>query len=66
VLIKIASSRVQDVADLSRMLGLASEEELARVRATVARYVPNEIDDLESLIYLGQVEMGKVPKEASN
>jgi len=48
------------------MLGLASEEELARVRATVARYVPNEIDDLESLIYLGQVEMGKVPKEASN
>jgi len=65
-LIKIASSRVQDVADLSRMLGLASEEELARVRATVARYVPNEIDDLESLIYLGQVEMGKVPKEASN
>lgn len=66
MLIKIASSRVQDVADLSRMLGLASEEELARVRATVARYVPNEIDDLESLIYLGQVEMGKVPKEASN
>lgn len=65
-MIKIASSRVQDVADLSRMLGLASEEELARVRATVARYVPNEIDDLESLIYLGQVEMGKVPKEASN
>ena len=65
-MIKMASSRVQDVADLSRMLGLASEEELARVRATVARYVPNEIDDLESLIYLGQVEMGKVPKEASN
>lgn len=64
VLMKIASSRVQDVADLSRMLGLASEGELARVRATVARYVPDETDDLESLIYLGQVEMGKVPKEA--
>lgn len=58
--------KIPHVADLSRMLGLASEEELARVRATVARYVPDEIDDLESLIYLGQVEMGKVPKEASN
>lgn len=63
VLMKIAVSRVQDVADLSRMLGLASEEELARVRAVVARYAPSEAEDLESLIYLGQVEMGKREKE---
>ena len=61
VLMKMISVRVQDMADVSRMLGLASEEELARVRAVVARYAPNEADDLESLIYLGQVEMGKVP-----
>lgn len=58
-LMKIAVSRAQDVADLSRMLGLASEEELARVRAVTARYAPHEAEDLESLIYLGQVEMGK-------
>lgn len=63
VLMKIASSRAQDVADIARMLGLASEETLARVRAAVACYAPDDIDDLTSLIYLGQVEMGKVPKE---
>jgi hypothetical protein len=55
---KLAASRVQDAADLSRMLGLASEEDLARVRAVVARYAPDEADDVESLIYLGRVEMG--------
>jgi len=58
VLMKLAASRVQDTADLSRMLGLASEEDLAPVRAVVARYAPDEADDLESLIYLGRVEMG--------
>ena len=61
VLMKMISVRVQDTADVSRMLGLASEEELTRVRQVVARYAPEEADDLESLIYLGQVEMGKIP-----
>lgn len=60
VLMKMASSRVQDTADVSRMLGLASDEELARVRKVAARYAPEEVEDLESLIYLGQVEMGRV------
>ena len=63
VLMKLIVSRVQDVADLTRMLGLASEEELARVRAAVAHYAPHESEDLESLIYLGQVEMDKRTKE---
>jgi hypothetical protein len=63
VLIKISVSRIQDVADLARMLGLASEDELARVRAAVARYAPAEAEDLESLIYLGQMEMGRRAKE---
>lgn len=63
VLMKVASSRAQDVADLSRMLGLASEKELARVRDVVARYAPDEADDVESLIYLGQVEMSTPPQE---
>jgi hypothetical protein len=56
VIMKLAASRLQDTADLSRMLGLASDEELARVRATVARYARDELDDLESLIYLGRFE----------
>jgi hypothetical protein len=61
VLMKMTSSRIQDTADITRMLGLASDEELARVREVVTRYAPEETEDLESLIYLGQVEMGKVP-----
>jgi len=63
VLMKMISSRGLDFGDLTRMLGLASEEELERVREVVARYTPDEVDDLESLIYLGQVEMGKVAME---
>ena len=62
ILMKIVAYRIQDAADISRMLGLASDDELARVRAVVARYAPNETEDLESLIYLGQVEMGKTKK----
>jgi hypothetical protein len=65
VLMKMGAVRVQDMADVSRMLGLASEEKLARVQAIVARYAPDEVDDLESLIYLGQVEMGKVSPDES-
>jgi len=61
VLMKMAALRTRDFGDLGTMLGLASEKELARVRQVVTRYTPTETDDLESLIYLGQVEMGKVP-----
>jgi hypothetical protein len=39
------------------------EEELARVRSVVAQSALDEAGDLESLIYLGQVEMGKRAKE---
>ncbi len=61
VIMKLAASRVQDTADLSRMLGLASDAELARVRRIVARYTPDDLADLESLIYLGRVEMQETP-----
>jgi hypothetical protein len=57
VIMKLAASRLQDTADLSRMLGLAADEELTRVRAVVARYAPDDLADLESLIYLGRFEM---------
>ena len=57
VLMKMESSRGRDVGDLTTMLGLASDEELDRVRAVVARYAPAEKDDLESLIYLGRFEI---------
>ena len=57
VLMKMASARAQDMADLARMLGLASETRLARVRDVVRRYAPGETEDLEALIYLGQLEI---------
>jgi hypothetical protein len=56
VLSKLTVSRVQDLADISRMLGLANEDDVARVRQVVARYTPDEVEDLESLIDLGQLE----------
>src|SRR5207248_1329930 len=54
VLMKLEASRVQDLGDLARMLGLAPVAELERVRSAVRRYAPEATDDLESLIYLGQ------------
>jgi hypothetical protein len=57
VIMKLAASRLQDTADLSRMLGLASDADLARVRQAVARYASDDLADLESLIYLGRYEM---------
>jgi len=57
VIMKLIASRVQDTADLSRMLGLASDADLTRVRQVVARYAPDDLADLESLIFLGRFEM---------
>ena len=57
VLLKLESGRAQDVADLSRMLGQADDEALARVRAAVSRYQPDAANDVESLISLGRLEL---------
>ncbi len=56
VLMKFVASRAQDVADIARMLGQATEEQLGQVRAAFARWLPGEDEDLESLILLGQLE----------
>lgn len=57
VLMKMETSRPQDLGDLSRMLGLAEEDDLEQVRDVVTRYMPDAAEDLESLIYLGRLEM---------
>lgn len=57
VLMKMETSRTQDLADLSKMLGLATAEDLRLVRETVARLMPDAAEDLESLIHLGGLEM---------
>ncbi len=56
VLMKLDAMRAQDWADISRMLGLASDADLDQVRAVVARYSPEDSGDLESLIFIGQKE----------
>ncbi len=56
VLMKLASMHAQDWADISRMLGLAPEADLNRVREVIARYSPQDSEDLESLIYIGKKE----------
>ncbi len=57
ILMKLSASRTQDLADVSRMLGLAKEKELIIIRQVVETYLPSAIEDLESLIMLGKLEL---------
>ena len=59
VLMKVMSSRTQDLADASRMLGLAGEDERRATRRVFARWWPDALEDLESLILLGELEIGE-------
>jgi hypothetical protein len=63
VLLKMIAARGRDIGDLTTMLGLANAEALTEIRTTVARYTPEDRDDLETLIYLGQREM-QPPKQS--
>jgi hypothetical protein len=57
VLMKLEASRMTDISDISRMLGQASDLELDEVRKTIEMYDRNSMEDLESLIQLGKIEM---------
>ena len=57
VLMKLSASRPQDLADVSRMLGLASEKDLSEVRQVIALYLPTATEDLDGLIALGKLEI---------
>lgn len=58
VLMKLEASRAIDIADLSRMLGQADQPTLDRVRAAVRAWRSADLEDLESLIHLGKLELG--------
>ena len=62
---KLEASRAQDLADVSRMLGGASEGELEPVRQVVGTYMPEAAEDLESLIALGRMEREGEDADAS-
>jgi len=57
VLMKIQSGRTLDLGDITRMLGQANMSQLDATRALFAKYHPQDIEDLESLIVLGKMEM---------
>ena len=56
VLMKLYAGRSQDIADITRMLGGADERVLVEVRTTVARYMPDVTNDVESMIVLERLE----------
>lgn len=56
VTMKLEASRSQDVADLTRMLGQADEATREQVRAVVRTYRPEDAEDVESLMILGDLE----------
>lgn len=63
VVLKMAAQRPQDWADISRMLGWASDVDLDEVRAVVNKYAPEDIEDLESLIFIGKKEQEIPPRD---
>ena len=64
VLTKFLAGRVQDLADITRMPGQASEDMLVSVRELFVQLMPEETEDLESLIELGRLEMRPPPTSA--
>ncbi len=59
VLMKVQTGRTQDLADAARMLGLASARDRDEARAVIRRWLPDAVEDVESLITLGELEMGE-------
>ena len=59
IVMKLMASRVQDLADITRMLGAADEPALRQVRSAVQNYAPDALEDLESMIALGRMELGE-------
>lgn len=57
VLTKFQAGRVQDIADVTRMLGQAGEATLDAVRVLFAQHAVKDLQDLESLIELGRLEL---------
>lgn len=56
IILKMAAQRVRDMGDLGTLLGWASDADLDEVRAEMKRYVPEDLEDLESLIFIGRKE----------
>jgi len=56
VLMKMRASRGIDIGDLTRVLGAADDDAIAEVGRVIAAHLPDGVEDLEGLIYLGRLE----------
>ena len=65
VLMKFRASRVQDLADISRMLGQGSEEQCAAVRIVFEQWQADGLADIESLLQLGRLEASSGGSDSS-
>ena len=54
---KLQSGRTLDLADITRMLGLAGDADLEATREAIRHLMPDAVEDLESMIVLGRMEM---------
>ena len=61
ILLKLEASRARDVADISGILGRASDQQLDGVRQVIRAYLPDSLADLDSLIQLGRLEARAAP-----
>jgi hypothetical protein len=57
IVMKLQSGRTLHLADVTRMLGLASDADLDATREAIRQLMPDAVDDLESMIVLGRMEM---------
>ncbi len=56
VLMKFQAGRVQDIADVARMLGQAPEPQIFATRQLFQKWLPSDLEDFDSLVLLGQLE----------
>ncbi len=61
VMMKMEAQRVRDLGDLGTMLGWASDADLDEVRTVIKQYAPEDLEDLESLIFIGRKEQENPP-----
>jgi hypothetical protein len=56
ILMKLRSGRAQDIADITRMLGQANDQQLEAVREVIGKLEPSAAEDVESMVTLGRLE----------
>jgi hypothetical protein len=57
ILMKLRSGRTIDIGDVTRILGLAGDADLDAVRSAIRQFEPEALEDVESMIVLGRMEM---------